>query len=65
MASYQVAARNQEGTPVVLVSIGSIDQDTHMVDDLTVVDAVRECLAAVPGVVSVVAQKFEQVITIV
>ena len=63
MASYQVAGRNNEGTPVILVSIGSIDQDTHLVDDITVVNAVRTCLAAVPGVSSVVAQKYEQVIT--
>lgn len=63
MASYQVAGRNNEGTPIVLVQITSIDQDTHVVDEITVVDAVRACLGVVPGVASVRAQKFEQVIT--
>jgi hypothetical protein len=65
VANYTVTARNASGEPVVAVSIGSIDQEQQVVTDMAIVDAVRECLAAVPGVESVVARKFEQVITTV
>lgn len=65
MASYQVTGRNNEGSPLVSVAISSIDQDTQVVAELDVVNAVRACLEAVPGVQSVVARKYEQVITIV
>lgn len=65
MANYQVTARNSEGMPVVAVSIASIDQEQQVVSELAVVAAVAECLAAAPGVASVVKRKFEQVITIV
>ncbi|MEV7389636.1 hypothetical protein [Streptomyces sp. NPDC091215] len=64
MATYVVTGK-ANGSPLVAVSIDSINQDTQVVDELTVVNAVRECLAAVPGVQTVVAQRYEQVITIV
>ncbi|BCM70849.1 MULTISPECIES: hypothetical protein [Streptomyces] len=63
MANYQVTGRNNEGSPLVSVSIGAIDQEQHVVDEMTVVNAVRNCLLAVPGVQSVLAQKYQQVIT--
>jgi len=47
------------------VSVSSIDQDQQVVSELEIVDAVRDRLAAVPGVGSVVARKYEQVITTV
>lgn len=65
MASYEVAGRNSQGSPVVSVVISSIDQEQPVVDELVVVNAVRNALAAVSGVQSVVARKYEQVITIV
>lgn len=65
MANYTVTGRNGSGAPVVSVSIGSIDQEEQVVDDKAVVDAVRACLAGVTGVESVVARKFEQLITII
>ncbi|MFF7947031.1 hypothetical protein [Streptomyces griseorubiginosus] len=65
MANYQVTARNSEGMPVVAVSIGSIDQEGQVVADMVIVNAVRDALAGVAGVESVVKRKFEQVITIV
>lgn len=65
MANYTVIGRNNEAMPVVSVSITSIDQEQVVVDEITVVNAVRDCLAKVPGVQSVVARKFEQLITIV
>lgn len=65
MANYTVTGRNGSGEPLVSVSITSIDQEQQVVSELTVVNSVRDCLAAVPGVESVVARKFEQLITIV
>ncbi|MFF7550954.1 hypothetical protein ACFZCU_46230 [Streptomyces canus] len=65
MATYQVTGRNGEGSAVVAVSISSIDQEGQLVSEMTVVNAVRDCLVAVPGVGSVVARKYEQVITTV
>ena len=65
MANYQVTARNSEGMPLVAVSIASIDQEGQVVSDMVIVNAVRDCLAGVAGVESVVKRKFEQVITIV
>jgi len=49
----------------VAVSIASIDQEGQVVSDMVIVNAVRDALAGVPGVESVVKRKFEQVITIV
>jgi hypothetical protein len=65
VASYQVTGRNGEGSPLVTVSISSIDQDQPVVSELAIVNAVRDGLAGVPGVESVVKRKFEQVITVV
>ncbi|WP_225840322.1 hypothetical protein [Streptomyces sp. NK08204] len=65
MAYYQITARNASVLPVVSVSIGSIDQEPHVVDDIVIVNAIRNCLAGVSGVDSVVAQKYEQVITVI
>lgn len=65
MPNYQITGRNSEVSPIVSVTIGSIDQEQHVIDDMTVVNAVRACLLAVPGVASVMAQKYEQVITTV
>ncbi|MFF7949148.1 hypothetical protein [Streptomyces griseorubiginosus] len=65
MANYQITARNNEGMPLVAVSIGSIDQEGQVVSDMVIVNAVRDALAGVAGVESVVKRKFEQVITIV
>jgi len=65
MASYQVIGRSSGGSPLVTVSVSSIDQDQQVVSELEIVDAVRDRLAAVPGVGSVVARKYEQVITTV
>ena len=65
MANYQITARNNSGEPMVSVSIGGIDQEAHVVDEITIVNAVRNCLAGVPGVQSVLAQKYEQVITVI
>lgn len=65
MANYTVIGRNAEGMPLVQVSIGSIDQEQRVVEEIDVVNAVRNHLAALPGVQSVVARKYEQVITVV
>lgn len=65
MANYQVTGRSASAEPMVAVSISSIDQEPQVVDELTVVNAVADALALVPGVESVVKRKFEQVITIV
>lgn len=65
MANYTVVGRNGESSAVVSVSIGAVDQDGHYLDEMDVVNAVRALLAATPGVSSVVAKKYEQVITVV
>ncbi|MHB9857603.1 hypothetical protein [Streptomyces sp. YIM S03343] len=65
MATYTVTGRNSEVMPIVSVSIASIDQEQQVVPEMTIVDAVRTCIGAVPGVQSVVAKKYEQVITVV
>ncbi|WP_225811345.1 hypothetical protein [Streptomyces spinosus] len=65
MANYQITGRGNSGEPLVSVSIGGVDQEQHVVDEITIVNAIRDCLAAVPGVQSVLARKFEQVITTV
>lgn len=65
MANYQVLGRNVEGSTVVTVAVSSVDQDGHYLDDLDVVNAVRAVVGGAAGVSSVVAKKFEQVITIV
>ena len=65
MATYTVTGRNSEVMPIVSVQISGIDQEQPVVDEMTVVNAVRTCLTQVPGVESVVAKRYEQVITIV
>ena len=63
MANYQVIGRNSEGSSVVTVAVSSVDQDGRYLDDMDVVNAVRSLVAGTAGVSSVVAKKFEQVIT--
>lgn len=65
MANYQVVGRNTEGSTMLSVAVGAVDQDGHYLDDMDVVNAVRSVVAGAPGVASVVAKKFEQVITVV
>ncbi|MFJ8784951.1 hypothetical protein [Streptomyces sp. NPDC102476] len=65
MASYQVTGRSSEGSPLVTVSVSSIDQDQQVISELDIVNAVRDRLKTVPGVELVVARKYEQVITTV
>lgn len=65
MASYQITGKNGSGEPVVSVNIEAINQDSPVVQEIDVVNAVRNFLAATPGIGSVVAQKFEQVITVI
>lgn len=64
-SSYTATARNGEGSPLVSVTIGSIDQEQQIVTEIGIANAVREFLASVDGVESVVVRKYEQVITIV
>ncbi|HWN00918.1 MAG TPA: hypothetical protein VNO54_28035 [Streptosporangiaceae bacterium] len=65
MATYTVVGRNVEGSTVVSVNFGGVDQDGHYLDDLDVVNVVRSLLAGTAGVSSVVAKRYEQVITVV
>ncbi|RPE40281.1 hypothetical protein EDD90_3317 [Streptomyces sp. Ag109_O5-1] len=64
MATYVVTGKSN-GSPLVAVSIDSISQDSPVVEELAVVNAVRVFLEGVPGVQTVVAQRYEQVVTIV
>lgn len=65
MAMYVVTGKNAQGDPVVSVDISAINQDPAVVPELDVVNAVRAQLAATTGIASVMAQKYEQVITTV
>ncbi|MEU5596809.1 hypothetical protein [Streptomyces sp. NPDC020298] len=65
MASYVITAKNASAEPMVSVQISAISQEGTVVEELDVVNAVRSFLSTVPGVASVTAQKFEQVITTV
>ena len=65
MASYVITGKNSSGEPQVSVQISAISQEGTVVPELNVVDAVRSLLGGVPGIVSVAAQKYEQVITTV
>ncbi|MFK0018184.1 hypothetical protein [Streptomyces sp. NPDC090798] len=65
MASYVITGRNKSGEPVLSVNIDAISQEPPVVDEVDVVNAVRVFIAGTAGVVSVVAQKYEQVITVV
>jgi len=61
--NYVVTARNASAEPLVAVSISSIDQEQQVVNEMVVVNAVADALAAVAGVESVIKRKYEQVIT--
>jgi hypothetical protein len=63
MPQYVVTGKNSSGEGVVSVNIEAINQDTPVVQDIDVIDAIRTQLAGTPGIVAVVAQKFEQVVT--
>ncbi|MFD5709473.1 hypothetical protein ACFWHW_03610 [Streptomyces pharetrae] len=65
MPTYTVTSRDQEGSAVAMVSVSSVDQDSQVIDDMTIVNAVRTAMANGNGVHSVVARKYDQVITIV
>lgn len=65
MANYQVLGRDAAGSTMVTVAVSSVDQDGHYLDDMDVVNAVKSVVAGAAGVSSVVARKFEQVITLV
>ncbi|TVZ96530.1 hypothetical protein [Streptomyces sp. BK340] len=65
MATYVITGRNGSNEPLVSVSISGISQDAPIVDELDVVNALRQYLDGVAGVSVVVAQKYEQVITTV
>jgi hypothetical protein len=65
LATYVITGRNKSGEPVLAASIDSITQEPPVVDEVAVVDALRAFIAGTAGVVSVVAQKFEQVVTTV
>lgn len=65
MANYVIIARSADTTPMVSVSITAIDQENHVIDEIDIVNAVRTRLAGIPGVQSVVANKYEQIITVV
>jgi hypothetical protein len=63
MANYVITGKNGSGESVVAVQISAISQEGTVVPELDVVNAVRAFIGTVPGIGSVVAQKFEQVIT--
>lgn len=65
MPSYVITGRNGSGESVVSVNIDSISQEGQVVPEIDVVNAVRAQLASVEGIGSVVAQKYEQVITVI
>lgn len=65
MASYVITAKTASAEPLVSVQISAINQEGTVVQELDVVDSVRSFLGTVSGVVSVTAQKYEQVITTV
>lgn len=65
MATYVITGKDGGGAPLVSVNVSGINQDAPVVAELDVVNALRQYLAGVPGVQVVVAQKYEQVITVV
>jgi hypothetical protein len=65
MATYVVTGKNGAGEPLVSVTISGINQDAPVIQEIDAVNALRQYLASVAGVLVVVAQKYEQVITIV
>jgi hypothetical protein len=65
MATYVITGRSPGGDPLVSVQVAAINQEQRVVDDIDVVNAVRGFLAGLPEIGSVVAQKYEQVITVI
>lgn len=65
MATFLITGKNGAGEPLVSVSLSGISQDAPVVAELDVVNAIRQYLGGVAGVALVVAQKYEQVITVV
>lgn len=65
MATYVITGKNGSGEPLVSVNISGVNQETTVVPEIDVVNAVRILLAGTSGVFSVVAQKYEQVITVI
>jgi hypothetical protein len=66
MAHYTVQGRDTEGSAIVQVTVGPIDQESNVIDEMTIVNAVKAAVQANgTGVHSVVARKYEQVITTV
>jgi hypothetical protein len=65
MAHYTVQGRDSEGSAIVQVTVGPIDQESNVIDEMTIVNAVRQAVAGGAGVHSVVARRYEQVITTV
>lgn len=65
MPTYVVTGKSGSGEPLVSVNISGISQEPVIVPETDVVNAVRAFLAGLPGVGSVVAQKYEQVITVI
>lgn len=60
-----LTGRNNSGEAVVSVNISAINQESQVVQDTEVVDAVRNFLLGTQGIGSVVAQKYEQVVTVI
>ncbi|WP_435279184.1 hypothetical protein [Streptomyces sp. 1222.5] len=65
MATYVITGRNASNEPLLSVNVSGINQDAQVVEEIDVINAVRTYVAGVPGVKTVVAQKYEQVITVV
>jgi len=65
MASYVITGRNRSGESVVSVNLNSISQEGEVVPEIDIVNAIRNQLEAVAAIGSVVAQKYEQVITVI
>lgn len=65
MATYVITGRNGSNEALVSVSVSGISQDAQVVPEIDVINAIRQYLAGINGVQSVVAQKYEQVITVV
>jgi len=65
VATYVITGKSPSGEPLVSVQVAAINQEQHVVDDIDVVGAVRGFLLGLPEVGSVVAQRYEQVITVI
>lgn len=65
MATYVITGKSGSGGALVSVSISGINQETTVVPEIAVVNAVRDLLAGTSGIFSVEAQKYEQVITVI